>query len=391
MGWEDGFHFGLSDESRAIIDVARDFATRRVLPQAGRIDREHSFPAEFVAEMGKLGFMGMCCPEEYGGTASPVSTYCQVIEELAAACASTSIIMSAHNSLCMSPIVSFGTEEQKRRYLPPLAAGTALGCFALSEPGVGSDAASITCSVKREGESFVVTGAKNWITNGPEAHTVVLFAMQDSSRGSQGVTAFVHDLSIPGVVRGKREDKLGIRGSPTCGVSYDGVKLGNEHLLGREGEGFKIAMHTLNGGRLGVAAQAVGIARAALRDALAYSKERHTFGRPIAQHQLIQGYLAEMITRIDAARLLTLSAATRKDRGEPYIREAAMAKLFASETAHYCADRCVQIHGGYGYVTDYPAERHLRDARITEIYEGTSEIQRLVITGQLLKESEGSR
>lgn len=389
MSWEDGFHFELPDETRAIADVARTFAQGKVLPEAARLDREHAFPQALVDEMGTLGFMGMSCPELYGGTESSTVAYCMVIEELAAACASTSIIMSAHNSLCVAPIASFGTEAQKTTYLPGLASGAQLGCFALSEPGVGSDAASLSCSVRREGDSYIVQGAKNWITNGPKADVVVLFAMQDASKGSKGVSAFVHPLDLPGVSRGKAEDKLGIRGSPTCGLTYDGLRLGKEHLLGNEGDGFRIAMQTLNGGRLGVAAQAIGIARAALRDALAYAQQRCTFGKPISQHQMIQHYLAEMITRIDAARYLTLSAAHRKDRGETYIREAAMAKLFASEAASYCADRGLQIHGGYGYVTDYPAERHLRDARITEIYEGTSEIQRLVIAGQLLKEWQG--
>jgi butyryl-CoA dehydrogenase len=325
-------------------------------------------------------------PSQYGGAELSQVAYALIIEELAAACASTSIIVSAHNSLCISPILEFGSDAQKATYLPKLAGGTWLGCFALSEPGTGSDAAAITCTVRRDGDRFIINGAKNWITNGPVADVTVLFAQQFPERGTRGVSAFVHQLDLPGVTRGRREEKLGIRGSPTCGLTYDNVVLGPEHLLSTEGNGFRVAMNTLNGGRIGVAAQAIGIARAALRDAMIYAKQRKTFGKFIHEHQSIQNYFADMITKIDAARYLTLGAARLKDSGKDYIRQAAMAKLFASETASYVADKGIQIHGGYGYVQDYPAERHFRDARITEIYEGTSEIQRLVIGSHLLKE-----
>jgi butyryl-CoA dehydrogenase len=386
MGWEDGFALDLDEDVRLIQEAARKFSVEEVAPLAEKIDREHYFPKELLPKLGALGFLGTAVPSQYGGAELSQVAYALIIEELAAACASTSIIVSAHNSLCISPILEFGSDAQKATYLPKLAGGTWLGCFALSEPGTGSDAAAITCTVRRDGDRFIINGAKNWITNGPVADVTVLFAQQFPERGTRGVSAFVHQLDLPGVTRGRREEKLGIRGSPTCGLTYDNVVLGPEHLLSTEGNGFRVAMNTLNGGRIGVAAQAIGIARAALRDAMIYAKQRKTFGKFIHEHQSIQNYFADMITKIDAARYLTLGAARLKDSGKDYIRQAAMAKLFASETASYVADKGIQIHGGYGYVQDYPAERHFRDARITEIYEGTSEIQRLVIGSHLLKE-----
>lgn len=369
-------------------DTARAFAETEVLPLAEQIDQEHRFPGELIPKMGALGFLGVSVPVEYGGVGLPYLAYAMIVEELAAACASTSIIVSAHHSLCIGPILEFGSVAQKEKWIPPLATGKVLGCFALSEPGTGSDAAAMTCVVKKKGDTYVVSGTKNWITNGPEASTVVLFATMDTTKGYKGVTAFVHDLNVPGLSRGRKENKLGICGSGTCSLIYDNVELSKDNLLGEEGRGFNVAMNTLNGGRIGVAAQALGIARAALRDALRYSRERKTFGKPICEHQSIQNYLADMITRVDAARYLTLGAAHLKDTHRPYSRQAAMAKLYASTTAVEVADRCVQIHGGYGYVKDYPAERHLRDAKITEIYEGTSEIQRIVIGSQLVKDDE---
>ena len=384
--WESGFNFPLSEDVQMVMDTARAFAKDEVLPLAEKIDKEHYFPRELIPKMGALGFMGAYVPAEFGGAELQQLAYCIIIEELAAACASTSIIVSAHNSLCLSPIIDYASTEQKRVYLPKLATGDWLGCFALSEPGTGSDAASLTCTYERKGDEFIINGAKNWITNGPVADVAVLFATGDKSKGHKGVSAFVHKLDIKGITRGRKEDKLGIRGSATCGMQYDNVVLTKDNLLAEEGKGFTIAMTTLNGGRMGVASQAIGIARAALRDALSYGKDRKTFGKPIVEHQSIQNYLAEMICRIDAARYLTLSAATLKDQHKPHARQAAMAKLFASEAAMYCADKGVQIHGGYGYVTDYPAERHLRDAKICEIYEGTSEIQKMVIASHLIKE-----
>lgn len=387
MSWEDGIAFDLGDEVRMVRESARDFAVAEVLPLAARIDQEHYFPKELIPKMGALGFMGATVPEELDGAGLSQVAYCLIIEELAAACASTSIIVSAHHSLCLMPILDFGTPAQKEKYVRPLARGEKLGCFALSEPGTGSDAAAMTCTVRHDGDGYLIQGTKNWITNGPEADVCVLFAQMDSSKGHRGICAFVHPLDLPGISRGRKEDKLGICGSPTCSLTYDGVRLGKEHLLGEEGKGFKVAMQTLNGGRTGVAAQAVGIARAALRDALSYAKERKAFGKLLHEHQSVANYLAEMVTKIDAARYLTVSAAALKDQGKDYARQAAMAKLYASEVAMTVADLGIQIHGGYGYVKDYPAERHLRDAKITQIYEGTSEIQKLVISARLVEES----
>lgn len=388
MSWIDGFHFELSEEEQMVQSTARSFAESDVLPLAAKIDQEHRFPKELIPQMGALGFMGAFIPEQYGGSGLSFIAYSLIIEELAAACASTSIIVSAHSSLCMTPILDYGTESQKQKFLPKLASGEWLGCFALSEPGTGSDVAGMSCMVKEVGNSYIVNGAKNWITNGPESDVCVLFATHDMSKGARGVSAFVHHMDLPGISRGRHEEKLGICGSPTCGLTYDNVVLPKDSLLFEEGKGFKVAMTTLDGGRIGVAAQAVGIARAALRDALAYSHTRKAFGKVINEHQSVQNYLADMITRIDASRYLTLSAAKLKGDGKSYTRQAAMAKLFASETASWVANKGVQIHGGYGYVREYPAERHLRDARITEIYEGTSEIQRIVIGAGLVKESQ---
>lgn len=386
MSWEDGFVFELSDEERMAQETARAFATEQVAPLAKKIDQEHYFPKELIPKLGELGFLGAFVPSEYDGSGLSQVAYCLIIEELSVACASTGVICSAHNSLCIEPILKFGTTDQKKTYLPALATGKALGCFSLSEPGSGSDAAGMTCVVKKVADKYIVNGTKNWITNGPVADTTVLFAIQDATKGHKGVTAFVLPMNLPGITRGKKEDKLGICGSPTSSLMFENVELGREHLLGQELEGFKVAMATLNGGRTGIAAQAVGIARAALSDALAYSKQRKAFGKFIHEHQSIQNYLADMIVGIDSARYLTLSAAKLKDRGGSFIRQAAMAKLHASQVAMYCGDKCIQIHGGYGYVKDFPAERHLRDAKITEIYEGTSEIQRLIIGSHLIKE-----
>lgn len=385
--WQDGVPFGLDEETKALRQAAREFAESEVLPLAAKIDQEHYYPREIVERMGPLGFMGATVPVELGGAGLTQVAYCLMVEELAAACASTAIIVSAHHSLCTWPVMAFGTEDQKREYVMPLARGTKVGCFALSEPGCGSDAASLTTVVTRDGDGFLVNGTKNWITNGSVADIAVLFATIDKSAGHRGVCAFVHPMNLPGVSRGKREDKLGIRGSPTCSITYDNVRLGKEHLLGEVGKGFKVAMATLNGGRTGVAAQALGIGRAALRDALAYSKQRVTFGKPICEHQSIQNFLADMLVRLNSARWLTLAAASLKDQGLDHAQAAAMAKLAASEAATFIANKGVQIHGGYGYVVDYPAERHLRDAKITEIYEGTSEIQRMVVASTLVKES----
>ena len=386
MVWRDSVAFDLSEAEQVAADTAHVFADNEVAPLAAKIDREHYFPRELLPKMGALGLMGAIVPEEYGGAGLSTLAYALIIEELSAACASTGIIVSAHTSLCITPIIDYGSKEQKKKFLPKLAAGEALGCFALSEPGTGSDAAAITTTYRRDGDDFIVSGTKNWITNGPEANVCILFATSDTAKGNKGITAFVHDMNIPGISRGKHEDKMGIRGSPTSSITYDEVRLPQSSMLHDENRGFLVAMTTLNGGRIGVAAQAVGIARSALDDALKYSQERKAFGKKICEHQSIQNYFADMVCHIDAARYLTLDAAKRKDKHQSYVRQAAMAKLFASETAMMCAVKGIQIHGGYGYVTEYPAERHLRDAKITEIYEGTSEIQRILIATQLLKD-----
>jgi butyryl-CoA dehydrogenase len=386
MVWRNSVAFDLSEEENFAADTAQAFADKEVAPLAAKIDKDHYFPRELLPKMGALGLMGAIVPQEYGGAGLSTLAYALIIEELSAACASTGIIVSAHTSLCITPILDYGSEEQKRYFLPRLASGEALGCFALSEPGTGSDAAAITTTYRRDGDEFIVSGTKNWITNGPEADVCILFASSDTSKGNKGITAFVHDMNVPGLSRGRREDKLGIRGSPTSSITYDNVRLPKSAVLHDENRGFPVAMTTLNGGRIGVAAQAVGIARSALDDALRYAQERKAFGKKICEHQSIQNYFADMVCHIDSARYLTLDAAKRKDKHQSYVRQAAMAKLFASETAMMCAVKGIQIHGGYGYVTEYPAERHLRDAKITEIYEGTSEIQRILIATQLLKE-----
>lgn len=386
MVWRDSVAFELSEEENFACETAHTFAQKEVSPLASKIDKEHYFPRELLPKMGALGLMGAIVPTEYGGAGLSTLAYALIIEELSAACASTGIIVSAHTSLCISPVLEFGTKEQKERFLPRLASGAALGCFALSEPGTGSDAAAIKTTVRRDGEDFIISGTKNWITNGPEADVCILFATSDTTKGNKGICAFVHDLHLPGITRGKREDKLGIRGSPTSSITYDEVRLPKGSMLYDENRGFLVAMNTLNGGRIGVAAQAVGIARSALDDAMTYAQGRKAFGKNICEHQSIQNYIADMVCHIDSSRYLTLDAAKRKDNKASFIRQAAMAKLFASETAMMCAIKGIQIHGGYGYVTDYPAERHLRDAKITEIYEGTSEIQRVLIATQLLKE-----
>ncbi len=386
MSNSTAFDFYLTEEQRLVRKSAEDFARDAILPLARKIDREHYFPKELIPQLGALGFMGVTAPQDYGGAGLDSVSYALIIEELAKACASTSVIVSAHNSLCLWPILTYGTDAQKNKYLPRLASGEWIGCFALSEPGTGSDAARQTCSAKRTGKTWFIQGVKNWITNAPAAAVCVLFTMEKPELGHKGINAFIIELkTTSGVSIGKLEDKLGICGSPTASISFENVEVDEDQLLGTPGEGFKIAMSTLDGGRIGIAAQAAGIAGAALEDSLVYAKQRSSFGKLIAEHQSIQNYLADMSIAIDAARFLTLAAARRKDAGIPHTREAAQAKLFASETAVACALKGIQIHGGYGYVKEFNVERYLRDAKITEIYEGTSEIQRLVIAGQLLK------
>ena len=337
--------------------------------------------------MAELGLMGVAVPDSDGGAGMDNVSYALAIEEISRGCTSTGVIMSVNNSLVCDPISRFGTDAQQKRWLAPLAAGEMLGCFALSEPEAGSDAAAQTTIATRDGDDWVLAGTKNWITNGPVADVCVLFAMSDKEKGSRGISAFIVPMDAKGVRTGPPDDKLGIRGSKSCQIFLDNVKLSQEHLLGEVGGGFKVAMSTLDGGRIGIAAQAIGIARACLEDSLDYALNRKTFGKPIAEHQAIQWKLADMATEIDAARLLTLRAAYLKDKKARYSKQAAMAKLYASDIANKAAREAIQIFGGNGFVTEYPVERHFRDAKITEIYEGTSEIQRIVIASHLIKEA----
>ncbi len=375
----------LTDEQQMIRDLARDFAVNEIKPIASELDKEGKFPKDLVKKMADLGFMGIFISEGYGGSGMDTLSYVLALEEICKACASTGVIMSVNNSLVCEPIYKFGTEEQKKRYLPPLAKGEKLGCFSLSEPAAGSDAGSIKATAVRDGNHYVIHGTKNWVTNGPEADVIILFASTDISKMHQGVTVFIVDKEAQGIVVGKVEHKLGIRASSTSQIIFDGCRVPIQNRLGDEGEGFKIAMNTLDGGRIGIGAQAVGIAQVALEEAVTYSKEREAFSQPISNFQGIQFMLADMATRIEAARLLVWQAAIMKDRKMKFTKQAAMAKLFASETAMWVTTKAIQIHGGYGYTTDYPIERHFRDAKITEIYEGTSEIQRIVIANQVLK------
>jgi butyryl-CoA dehydrogenase len=376
----------LTDEQQMIRELARDFAENEIKPIAAELDREGRFPAGLVRKMGELGFMGIFVPEQYGGSGMDTLTYVLALEEVCRACASTGVIMSVNNSLVCEPIYRFGNEEQKKNYLPPLAKGEKLGCFSLSEPAAGSDAGGLKATAKRDGKYYVINGTKNWITNGPEADVIILFASTDLSKKHHGVTAFIVDKETPGVIVGKIEHKLGIRASSTSQIIFEDCRIPIENRLGQEGDGFKIAMQTLDGGRIGIGTQAVGIAQAAFEEAVRYSKEREAFNQPISNFQGIQFMIADMAMRIEAARLLVWQAARMKDRKMKFTKQSAMAKLFASETAMWVTTKAIQIHGGYGYTTDYPAERHFRDAKITEIYEGTSEVQRIVIASNVLKE-----
>jgi butyryl-CoA dehydrogenase len=379
----------LTAEQKMIRDTARDFATREVLPHAAAIDREHRFPREIIAKLGGLGLMGVSVPQTWGGSGMDTVSYALALEEISRACAATAVIMSVNNSLVCGPLLAQGTDAQKSRLLPDLASGRKLGCFALSEPESGSDAGALRTTARRAGTGagggWVLNGTKNFVTNGPVADVVVLLASTDPAAGSKGISAFVMDARHPGLKFGPPDDKLGIRGAPSAQLFITDAVVPDDALLGAQGAGYKIALAALDSGRIGIAAQALGIARAAFEEATKYSLERKTFGQPIAQHQAIQFKLADMCTEIDAARLMIWRAAVKKDQGHRYTTEAAMAKLLASEVANRAAKEAVQVFGGYGYLTDFPVERHFRDAKITEIYEGTSEIQRLVIARGVLE------
>jgi alkylation response protein AidB-like acyl-CoA dehydrogenase len=381
-----GFDLALTEEQELAQRTARDFAREKVLPRAHQIDEQGKVPSELIREMASLGFLGIYVPESYGGAGLDALSYALVTEEINRACASTGVIMSSHVSLVVDPLLHYGSDAQKDRFLRPLASGDKLGCFALSEPASGSDAAAMRTSARRDGDAWVLNGTKNFITSGASADVALVFAQTDAKARHRGIAAFVVEKGTPGFTVGKLEHKLGIRGSDTAQLVFQDCRVPAANLLGEAGGGFKIALSTLDGGRISIAAQAVGIARACLEDSLAYAKEREAFGKKIVEFQAIQWKLADMATEIDAARLLVWRAATLKDRGEDHILAAAQAKLFASDVAVRAARECVQIFGGYGYLTDFPAERHYRDAKITEIYEGTSEIMNLVIAEEILKE-----
>lgn len=378
--------FGLSEEYQMVKDTAAKYADERLKPIAAELDRTHDHPADVCRELGELGFMGIAVPEEYGGGGMDNRAYVLALSEISRGCASTGVIMSVNNSLVCDPLEKYANDGQKKEFLEPLARGEKLGCFALSEPDAGSDAAAQKTVARRDGDHYVIEGVKNFITNGPQADVCVLITMHAPEKRHKGITAFILPMDLPGVRRGPPEQKLGITGSGTCQIFLDECRVPASLRLGEEGEGFKVAMTTLDGGRIGIASQALGIGRAALDAAVEYSKERKTFGKPICAHQAIQFMLADMATDLDAARLITWEAAWLKDQGARYSKQSAMAKLIASEAATRITKDAVQVFGGYGYMKEYPVERHFRDAKICEIYEGTSEIQRLVIAGALLKE-----
>ena len=377
--------FELTDEQELVRETVREFAESEVAPVAAEIDRDHRFPEEVVPKMADLNLMGMPYPEEVGGAGADYVSYVIALEEVSRACASTAVIMTAHTSLATWPIFKFGTQAQKDKYLHDMASGRRLGAFALTEPAAGTDAGAGTATAVLSGDEYVLNGSKIFITNAPYAEVYIVFAKTDPAQGTRGMSAFIVEKDTPGFSVGEAEHKLGIRGSSTPPLYFADCRIPKDALLGGEGNGFKVAMQTLDGGRIGVAAQALGIAQAALDASVAYAKERVQFGKPIATLQAIQWMIADMATEIDAARLLVYRAASCKDNGRPYGTEGAMAKLFASETATRVAGKAIQIHGGYGYTESYPVERNWRDAKITEIYEGTSEVQRMVIARSYLR------
>ncbi|MBC8426439.1 acyl-CoA dehydrogenase [bacterium] len=377
--------FQLTEQQRMIRDAARDFAQKELAPHAAEWDRNETFPAEAVKKLGELGFMGINVPEQYGGAGLDMVSYVLAMEEISAACASTGVVMSVNNSLVCWPLETYGTEEQKMKFLAPLARGDKLGAYCLSEPDAGTDAANQQTRAKRDGDEWVLNGMKNFITNGANADTLIVFAQTDPALKYKGILAFIVETDREGFAVVSKEKKLGIRASDTAQLALDNVRIPADQQLGPDGAGFKVAMSTLDGGRIGIASQALGIAKAALESSIEYAKQREQFGRPIAKFQAIQWKIADMATRYEAARLLTLRAANLKDQGVRYSEESAMAKLFASEAANWIANEAVQVFGGNGYSKEFPVERNFRDARITSIYEGTSEAQRMVISGHRLR------
>ena len=377
--------FNLTKTDDLFLQMIREFAEKEVKPIAAEVDETERFPEETVRKMAKLGIMGIPVPAQYGGAGGDNMLYTMAVEELSRVCATTGVIVSAHTSLCCAPIMENGTEEQKMKYLPKLASGEWIGAFGLTEPNAGTDASAQQTMAVKEGDHYVLNGTKIFITNASHADVFIIMAMTDKSKGTKGISAFIVEKDFPGFSIGKKEKKLGIRGSATCELIMENCIVPAENLLGAEGKGFGIAMKTLDGGRIGIASQALGIAQGAMDETVKYVMERKQFGKPIGKFQNTQFQLADLETKIQASRLLVRKAAFKKDKKQPYSTDAAMAKLFAAETAMEMTTKAVQFHGGYGYTREYPVERMMRDAKITEIYEGTSEVQRMVIAAHLLK------
>jgi butyryl-CoA dehydrogenase len=378
-------NFNLTKQQLLFQQMIREFAVKEVKPLAAEIDEQERFPLETVQKMAAIGLMGIPVPKQYGGAGGDNLLYSMAVEELSAACATTGVILSAHTSLCIAPILEHGTEAQKQKYLPRLASGEWLGAFGLTEPNAGTDASAQQTIAVAEGDTFVINGSKIFITNAQYANVYIVFAMTDRSQGVKGITAFIVEKDTPGFSIGKKERKMGIRGSATCELIFENCIIPKENLLGKVSGGFGLAMKTLDGGRIGIAAQALGIAQGAMDETVKYLKERKQFGKPLSAFQNTQFQMADLKVRVDAARMLVRSAAFKKDQGISYSVDAAMAKLYASETAMEVTNKAIQFHGGYGYTREYPVERMMRDAKITEIYEGTSEVQRMVISAALFK------
>jgi len=375
----------LNDQQKMIQKMVREFAEKEVAPIAAELDEKEEYPTKTLEKMAKLGLLGIIIPTEYGGAGLDTVSYAIVVEEISRKCASTGVVTSVHNSLTAWPILKYGTDQQKKKYLPILAKGEKIGAFAGTEPNAGSDLGAMQTTAIKKGNKYIINGDKTFITSGPEAGIIIVFAVTDKNAGTKGISAFIVENDMKGYKVGSIFEKLGINASKTSELIFEDMEVPAENLLGKEGEGFKIALSTLDGGRIGIGCQAVGIAQAALDESIEYSKQRQQFGRPIAKFQAIQWMIADMATRIEASRWLVYNAAYKKDLGERISKEAAMAKLFASETAMDAVIKAVQIHGGYGYTKEYTVERLFRDAKITEIYEGTSEVQRMVIAGSLLR------
>jgi butyryl-CoA dehydrogenase len=375
----------LNEQQRMIRNMVREFAEKEVKPKAAELDEKEEYPTESLKKMAQLGILGTIIPQEYGGAGLDNVTYATVIEEISRACASTGVVTSVHNSLTSWPIMNYGTEEQKKKYLPILARGEKIGAFGGTEPNAGSDLGAMQSTAELKGDHYIINGTKTFITSGPKAGIIIVFAVTNKELGPKGISAFIVEDDFKGYSVGGIFDKIGINASLTSELVFEDMEVPKENLLGKEGDGFKIALSTLDGGRIGIAAQAVGIAQAALEESVEYSKNRQQFGKPIAKFQAIQWMISDMATKIEAARFLVLNAAFKKDQGKRISMEAAMAKLFAAETAVDVTNMAIQVHGGYGYTKEYPVERLYRDARITGIYEGTSEVMKMVIAGSLLR------